>query len=152
MAACSCFKSWGKCKPQHALSEQQGKKKMLTFIDNKFTLVDNSEIHVDPSCVCSDGGRKPQRQDKPTQTGGEPASIWEGAGPRFKPTNSEDAAVTAEPAQHPRQYAYSPSVSPVCERVGGTVSRCRRQTCQFTKWPLLACPWPSFKWTHVRGR
>lgn len=45
----------------------------------------------------------------------------QGHGSNPQTSRSEDAVVTAEPAQHPRQYAYSQSVSPVCEQVAAIV-------------------------------
>lgn len=43
-----------------ALSKQRGKK----IIENTFTLLDNLEILVDLSCMCFDGGRKPQQPEE----------------------------------------------------------------------------------------
>lgn len=57
------------------------------IIENMFTLLDNLEIHVDLSCMCFDGGRKPQQLRKPTQTGGEPASKQGGAWPAMIQTH-----------------------------------------------------------------
>lgn len=101
MAACSYFKSWGPVSlPQHALSELQE------------NLQKNQCRHIctygQSACAGKVGGNSSSRR-KPTQTGGEPASEREGAGPRFN-LAVRLTVRTAEQAHHPRLK----HLQPVC--------------------------------------
>lgn len=74
-------------------------------IENTFTLLDNLEIHVDLSCVCFDGGRKPQQPEENPhkQEVKLPANKQEHSHDSNPQTSCCEATVlTAEPAYHPR--------------------------------------------------